>query len=191
MKPYALVLALALTGCGMAHPVTPVAVRPAALTAKAKSPADVIRAIKVSAAAMVPYADKDHDGRLNAQEAAAVGYDQRVLGALDADKDGFLTEAELTSDAAISKVWLPMMGFMSGLFGGLDTNKDGAVTRQELDSPNFKVTPTPWQPAPDAQIMDKAFTTCDADHSGGLDQEERTAFLAYMVEHGYKPNIRA
>jgi hypothetical protein len=189
MKPYALVLALALTGCGGVGHAATVAVRPAALTAKAKTPADVVRAIKVSATAMVAYADKDHDGRLSAAEAAAVGYDQRVLGALDVDKDGFLTEAEITSDAAIAKVWLPMMRFMSSLFGGLDVNKDGAITRQELDSPNFKVTPTPWQPAPDAQIMDKAFAACDLDHGGGLDPEERTAFLAYMVEHGYKLNI--
>ncbi|MDB5099320.1 MAG: hypothetical protein JWM80_3741 [Cyanobacteria bacterium RYN_339] len=185
----ALVLAFGLSGCGVARTASPLAVKPAALTVKAKGPADVVRAIKVSAIAMIGYADKDHDAKLSPAEALSVGYNDKMFAPLDANKDGFLTEAEITSDTAINTVWMPLMGFMGQMFGGLDANKDGAITRKELDTPNFKVTATPWQTAPEADIVDKGFAFSDRNADGGLDQEERVTFLAYFVEHGYKLNI--
>lgn len=102
--------------------------------------------------------DKDGDGRVSRAEATSAATDRanKRFDAIDADKDGYLTQEEVDNarvkaksdmkraaeqrlgqadtdgDGAISREEAKSLPMLNRNFDRLDTNKDGKITRDEM-----------------------------------------------------------
>lgn len=105
--------------------------------------------------------DKDADGRVTREEAAARPGLARHFDQFDANKDGFLTREEIvtgTHQAAVT------------FFKRVDTDSDGKISRDEA--------------AKSAPRISKQFDLIDSNHDGFISAEElRAAWQHWQAKH--------
>ena len=106
-------------------------------------------AAKVALIERLKAADKDGDGRISREEAAALPHLAKNFDRLDTNKDGFISRDELQAarkhrqaamfkkidtdgDGRISRQEAASRPMLSKHFDQIDTNKDGYLSRDEL-----------------------------------------------------------
>ena len=107
--------------------------------------------------------DKDGDGRISREEAAAAPRLAQHFDAIDADKDGFLTKDELKA---------AHRAMHQAHWAKIDTNGDGKVSLDEAKA--------------NAPRLAQHFDQVDANHDGFVTQEEmKAAFAAHHGKRGH------
>ncbi|HET9652989.1 MAG TPA: EF-hand domain-containing protein, partial [Usitatibacter sp.] len=106
--------------------------------------------------------DKDGDGRISRDEAAAAPRLAQHFDAIDADPDGFLTRDELEAAHRARA---------EAHFRKIDTDGDGRISLAEAQA--------------NAPRLARNFDRIDANHDGFLTREElKAAFAAHHPGHG-------
>jgi len=147
--------------------------------------------------------DTNHDGRISAQEAAAVPAIAKGFAAVDANKDGFITMSEIrmmwraqmmqeanasvqgrmaafakadaNHDGKLSaeEAKAGGMAFVVTNFKAFDADHDGFVSKDEMQKGAVAIAQQAL--AARGQRMQALFTKADANHDGKLSQAEFTA----------------
>lgn len=101
--------------------------------------------------------DKDGDGRVSRAEATSAATDRanKRFDAIDADKDGYLTQEEV--DNARVKAKSDMKRAAEHRLGQADTDGDGAISREEAKS---------------LPMLDRNFDRLDANKDGKISRDE-------------------
>jgi EF hand len=104
-------------------------------------------------------ADKDSDGKISREEAAAHPRLAKTFDTVDSNKDGFLSKEELKAmhdkhkgervarmdtdrDGNISRAEADRMPKLKENFDAIDTNKDGVLSKEEMRAFHGKKKPT-------------------------------------------------
>ena len=104
--------------------------------------------------------DKNNDGKISRDEAAAYSRFAKRFDAIDADKDGFVTSDEMKAAHARAT---------AAKLKAIDANGDGRLGRAEVDAK--------------APRLSKNFDAIDTDKDGYLSKEE---LVAARKQHGSK-----
>lgn len=105
--------------------------------------------------------DINHDGRISAQEAAAVPAIAKGFAVVDANKDGFITmsEVRLTWRAAMTQQANASVEGRMAAFAKADANHDGKLSPDEAKAGGMT-------------FVVSNFKTFDADHDGFVSKDE-------------------
>jgi len=130
-------------------------------------------AAKAPAMVWIGDLDANHDGKITAQEAAAVPAIAKNFAAIDANHDGAITMSE------VKAMWrAEMMGAAQGSVQGrmaaftkADTSKDGKLSEAEAKAANMAVVVA-------------NFKAIDANHDGSIDKDEMQKAAMAMAQQG-------
>lgn len=183
-KPIFAFLAMVfLAGCG-APVTTPKASSTESFTAQART-VELQRAVRRMFELSISYADQDKDKRVSFAEAQVWGMPQEAFNSHDTNGDGFLTVAEMATEAIVSRYVKHINDIAAGAVLALDRDGDRKLTLAELSGPELSVTPAPWQVNPSAAILSEAFAAGDRNFDGKLTAAELETLFAHLVANGY------
>ena len=183
-KPlFALIAVVFLAGCG-APVTTPKASSSESFTAQART-VELQRAVKRMFELSVSYADQDGDKRVSFTEAQVWGMPQEAFTSHDTNGDGFLTVAEMATEAIVSRYVKHINDIAAGAVLALDRDGDRKLTSAELSGSALMVTPAPWQVNPSTTILTEAFAAADRNLDGKLTAAELETLFGHLVANGY------
>lgn len=172
-----------LAGCGT--PVTtPKTSASEVFTAQART-VELQRAVRRMFELSISYADQDKDKRVSFAEAQVWGMPQEAFTSHDTNADGFLTVAEMATEAIVSRYVKHINDIAAGAVLALDRDGDRKLTSAELTGSELSVTPAPWQVNPSASILSEAFAAADRNQDGKLTAAELETMFGHLVANGY------